>query len=138
MISVPRDDRRPLTEPVPDGAVSWRILARGIAGIHIAYVLFVIAGSLLVLISPALMWIHLAAVAWAFATMTFNLGCPLTPWEKQSWLRGGRVPYDEGFLQHHILRSRFDPAHSRRNHIVLGALVLLINLLVYALIFSER
>ncbi len=120
--------------PMPDGPVAWRMLARGIAGVHIAYSLFVIAGSLLVLRWPGLMWVHFAAIAWAALTMTFDLGCPLTPWEKQSWVRGGRVPYDEGFLQHHILRSRFDPAHSRRNHIVLGVFVLLFNVVVYGFV----
>jgi len=120
--------------PMPDGPVAWRMLARGIAGVHIAYSLFVIAGSLLVLRWPGLMWIHFGAIAWAVATMAFDLGCPLTPWEKQSWLRGGRVPYDEGFLQHHIFRSRFDPAHSRRNHIVLGVFVVLFNVVVYGFV----
>jgi len=84
--------------------MSWRALARLVAGIHIAYVVFVVFGGLLVLIWPSLLWVHLAAVVWAFLTMVFDLGCPLTPWEKNAWIRGGRVPYEEGFLQHHILR----------------------------------
>lgn len=118
------------------GSIAWRMIARGIAGVHITYTLFVVAGSLLVLKWPGLIWTHLAAVVWAVATMTFDLGCPLTPWEKQSWLRGGRVPYEEGFLQHHILRSLFDPVNTRRNHVMLGAGALVLNVFVYALIFN--
>ncbi|MEO5580643.1 MAG: DUF2784 domain-containing protein [Gemmatimonadaceae bacterium] len=119
-----------------DGSFAWVTIARGIAGVHIAYSLFVIAGSLLVLAWPDLIWIHLAAIAWAVATMLFDLGCPLTPWEKQAWRRGGRVPYEEGFLQHHILRHRFDPANSRRNHAMLGVGAVLVNALVYAMMFT--
>ena len=77
------------------------------------------------------MWVHFAAIAWAFATMTFDLGCPLTPWEKNAWIRGGRVPYEEGFLQHHILRMKFSPEHERRNHVFAGVFVLVLNLVVY-------
>ncbi len=110
------------------------MLARFIATVHVLYVVFVVLGGLLVLAWPPLMWVHLAAVVWAVATMGFDLGCPLTPWEKNAWIRGGRVPYEEGFLQHHVLRTRFDPANARRNHVLLGVFVLVLNIVVYGLI----
>lgn len=112
----------------------WRLLARAVATVHVSYVVFVMLGSLLVLRWPALLWVHLLAVVWAAATMMFDLGCPLTPWEKTFWRRGGRKPYDEGFLQHHVLRTRFDPANSRRNHMLLGAFALVLNSIVYFMI----
>jgi hypothetical protein len=118
--------------------VTWRLLARTVAALHIAYTLFVLAGSLLVLIWPRLIWVHLIAVAWAGLTLMFDFGCPLTPWEKRSWRMGGVEPYDEGFLQHHILKTRFDPAHSRRNHIILGAFAILLNAAIYFLVFRRR
>ena len=123
----------PETVPATAGEnpMAWRALARFVAGIHIAYSLFVILGGLFVLLWRPLMWVHLAAVVWAFATMTFDLGCPLTPWEKNAWIRGGRVPYEEGFLQHHILRMKFSPGHERRNHVIVGILVVLVNLMAY-------
>ena len=117
--------------------MTWRILARAVATVHVGYVVFVVLGSLLVLAWPSLMWVHVAAVAWAAATMIFNLGCPLTPWEKTFWKRGGREPYEEGFLQHHVLRTRFDPDHSRRNHMLLGVLVLTLNAIVYLVVLRR-
>ncbi|HEX2723891.1 MAG TPA: DUF2784 domain-containing protein, partial [Gemmatimonadaceae bacterium] len=87
--------------------MTWRMLARLVAALHTGYVVFVVLGSLLVLLWPSFLWIHLSAVTWAAATMFFDLGCPLTPWEKTFWRRGGREPYEEGFLQHHVLRTRF-------------------------------
>lgn len=112
-----------------------RFLARLVLTTHIAYVAFVIFGSLLVFRWPGIAYLHLAAVVWAFATLAFDLGCPLTPWEKASWRRAGIEPYPEGFLQHHILRTRFAPEHSRRNHMIIGLLVLAINLAVYSAAF---
>jgi hypothetical protein len=117
--------------------VTWRLLARAVATAHTGYVVFVVLGSLLVLLWPALLWVHVAAVVWAVLTMFFDFGCPLTPWEKRFWRMGGVEPYEEGFLQHHVLRTRFDPANSRRNHIMLGAFVLLLNLAVYAVVLRR-
>lgn len=116
--------------------MTWRALARTVAALHVAYVVFVVLGSLLVLLWPGLMWIHVAAVAWAGLTMIFDLGCPLTPWEKRFWRLGGVEPYEEGFLQHHVLRTRFAPGNVRRNHVVLGAAALGLNAIVYAVVLT--
>lgn len=117
--------------------MTWRVLARTVAAVHVAYVVFVVLGSLLVLAWPKLIWVHLLAVVWSGLTLIFDLGCPLTPWEKRFWRRGGIEPYEEGFLQHHVLRMRFDPAHSRRNHIMLGAAAIALNAIIYGLVFAR-
>jgi hypothetical protein len=116
--------------------VTWRALARTVAALHVAYVVFVVLGSLLVLAWPKLIWVHLLAVVWSGLTLVFDLGCPLTPWEKRFWRMGGVEPYDEGFLQHHVLRMRFDPASARRNHIVLGLGAVVLNAIIYYLVFA--
>lgn len=109
-----------------------------IVAIHAAYVVFVVFGSLLVLRWPGLIWFHIAAVVWAFATLTLDLGCFLTPWEKSLWRLGGVEPYSEGFLQHHILRARYPAEHARMSHTLLGILVLSLNVAIYALVFLGR
>ena len=112
-----------------------RALARLILAVHVAYVAFVLFGSFLVFRWPSMVYLHLAAVVWAFATLAFDLGCPLTPWEKALLRRGGVEPYPEGFLQHHILRTRFAPEHSRRNHVIVGLVVVALNAVVYSAAF---
>lgn len=121
--------------PKTRGGMIHRVLARFLVLIHVAYVAFVVLGSLMVLRWPGLIWFHLAAVAWAFGTLAFDLGCPLTPSEKASWRRGGIEPYPEGFLQHHVLRIRFSAEHSRRNHTIIGLLVVAFNAAVYWAVF---
>jgi hypothetical protein len=115
-----------------------RSLARLIVLAHSAYVAFVVFGGLLVLRWPSLMWVHLVAVLWAAATLAFDLGCPLTPWEKTQWRLGGVEPYPEGFLQHHVLRTRFAAEHSRASHAVAGLLLLALNVVVYSLLVLKR
>lgn len=110
----------------------WRLVANALAALHVGYVAFVVSGALLVSAWPPLIWVHLAAVAWAGATMIFNFGCPVTDWEKSALRRAGRDSYEEGFLQHHVLRRRFGPATVRRNHALLGISVILLNLVLYS------
>ncbi len=112
-----------------------RLLARLVLAVHVAYVAFVLFGSFLVFRWPGMIYFHLAAVVWAFATLAFDLGCPLTPWEKHFLKRGGISPYPEGFLQHHILRTRFAPEDSRRNHTIVALVVLALNAAVYSSAF---
>lgn len=116
----------------------WRLIARTFAALHIAYATFVVLGSLLVLFWTPLIWLHLIAVTWAGATLVFDFGCPLTPWEKRFWKLGGVEPYPEGFLQHYILRPFTDLAHERRNHIMAGAAIVALNAVIYLLIFARR
>lgn len=116
----------------------YRALARVVVGMHVGYVLFVVLGGLLVLRWPALIWVHVPAVLWATATMVMDLFCPLTPWEKSLWRLGGREPYAEGFVQHHLLRTLASPEHARRNHVMLGLGVLVLNVVVYLVVFTSR
>lgn len=116
----------------------YRALARTLAAVHITYVVFVVAGSLLVLRWPSLVWAHVACILWAFATMTTDLGCRLTTWEKSLWRRGGVEPYPEGFLQHHVLHTVFPAEESRVAHIKLGVAVVVLNLAVYAYMHFMR
>ena len=114
--------------------MTWRLLARGVAGVHLAYSLFVVFGSLLVVKWPQLLYVHLAVVLWAALVLIFDLGCPLTPLEKQFWVRGGVEPYREGFVQHHVLRTQFSREHERRNHALLGIGAILLNAIAYLLL----
>jgi hypothetical protein len=111
--------------------MTWRLLARTVAGIHLAYTLFVVFGVLLVWKWPQLMLFHLATVTWAGLVLMLDLGCPLTPMEKRLWARGGVEPYAEGFVQHHVLKTRFSEDHDRRNHFLLGAAAILLNAAAY-------
>ena len=112
--------------------VFYRAVARVVAGVHLVFALFVMLGGVLVLRWSSLLWVHLFAVLWAAATTILDLGCPLTPWEKIAWRRGGREPYEEGFLQHYVMRRRTSSrAESRRQHITLGVVVVVLNVVVY-------
>ena len=70
----------------------FRVLADITVVLHLAFVLFVVFGGLLVVRRPRLAWVHLPAAAWGACVEFTGWVCPLTPLE--NWLReqsGGPV-----------------------------------------------
>jgi len=117
-------------------AMRYLFFARIVAAFHIAYALFAAFGGLLVPRFPLVMWPHLVALVWAFGTLTLDWGCPVTPLEKSLRERAGATSYEEGFVQHYILRTHYSRAGARRIHTLLAIALLLFNVLVYQRVFG--
>jgi len=117
--------------------MAFRILADATVIVHIAFVLFVVLGGALVARSPRVAWLHVPAVAWGVWVVFAGRVCPLTPLE--NWLRqqGGGPIYTGSFIDHYLLPLLY-PSFSREIQYGLGALVLVINALVYFLVFRRR
>ena len=99
---------------------------------HFAFVLFVAMGGFLVLRWRWVAWLHLPAALWG-ATIEFGGWlCPLTPLE--NWLRerGGAAGYEGGFVEHYLLPVLYPAGLTRDAQIALGALVVAVNVAVYA------
>ena len=106
-------------------------LADTVVSLHFAFVVFVVAGGLLVLRWRWIVWLHLPALIWG-ALVEFNHWiCPLTYLE--NWLRGlaGVAAYRGDFVEHYLLPILY-PAHLTPDiQIVLGVLVTAINAGIY-------
>ena len=76
----------------------FRLLADAVVVLHLAFVLFVGLGGLLVVRRPRLAWMHLPAVVWGAWIEFSGWTCPLTPFE--NWLReqGGDAAYTASFV----------------------------------------
>jgi len=112
--------------------MSFRILADATVLLHLAFVVFVVAGGLLVLRWPAVAWVHLPAAAWGAWIEFAGWLCPLTPLE--NWLRhqGGSPVYTSSFIDHYLLPMLYPSALSRELQVVLGGLVIVMNAAIYA------
>ena len=99
--------------------------------VHGAFVLFVIAGGLLVLRWPRVAWVHIPAALWGAAIEFGGFICPLTPLEN-AWRRAaGEQAYEGGFIEHYITAALYPTGLTRTIQLVLGMLVLAVNGWVY-------
>ncbi len=115
----------------------YRAAADTVLAAHLAFVLFVVFGGLLVLRRPKLAWLHLPAVAWAAFVELSGRICPLTPIEVALRVGAGGAGYSGDFLERYIVAAIYPDGLTREIQQVLGAAVLLINAAVYLIVINR-
>ena len=116
----------------------YRILVDATAFAHLAFVLFVAFGALLVLRWRKLAWIHLPSAIWGALIEITNWNCPLTAYENTFRIRAGMQGYNEGFIAHHIYRLIYPAGLTRGLQLAIAVFVFAINTAVYAKVFPIR
>ena len=116
----------------------YRGLADSVLVFHLLFILFVFAGGLLVLRWPKLVWAHLPAALWGAAIEFMGWICPLTPLENFFRQAAGTVGYAGGFIEHYLLPTLYPHALTREIQVAMGTTVLVLNLVVYAVVWRRR
>jgi hypothetical protein len=120
-----------VTAPLLGQPMLFRVAADLVVAVHAAFVVFVVAGALLVLQWPRLAWVHVPAAAWGASIEFLGWMCPLTPLENALRQRGGSAGYRGDFIEHYVLPLLY-PAHlTREAQIWLGGLAVLVNVVLY-------
>ena len=114
------------------------LLADALVVVHLAFVIFVVAGGVLVLRWPRLAWAHVPAALWGAAITLGGYVCPLTPFENSLRAAGGGTPYGTGFIEHYIVPVLYPGALTRPIQIGAGIVVVLLNALVYGIALGRR
>jgi hypothetical protein len=115
----------------------YRILADLVVLTHLAFILFVLFGGLLVLRWHWIFWAHIPAAGWGFMIEITGRICPLTPLE--NWLRnlGGAAGYTGGFVERYLIPVIYPAELTREIQLVLGGIVVLVNLAVYIAVWRR-
>jgi uncharacterized protein DUF2784 len=116
----------------------FRLLADLTVVLHVAFVVFVVFGGVLVVRWPKIAWAHLPAAAWGAWVEFAGWVCPLTPLE--NWLRtqGGGAAFTSGFIEQYLIPLVYPAALSRELQYALGALVVLVNAVIYVFVLRRR
>jgi len=110
----------------------YRLLADLVLILHAGFVAFVVLGALLALRWPRVAWVHVPVVLWGAGIEFVGGICPLTPLENH-WRRlAGELGYPGGFIEHYIVSALYPDGLTRNVQIVLGALVVVVNVAIYA------
>jgi uncharacterized protein DUF2784 len=118
----------------------YGLLADLVLVAHLAFVGFVVLGGFLVLRWRRLAWIHVPVALWGAAIVLTGFTCPLTPLENRLQRLGGRAGYQGGFIEHYVTAVLYPDGLTRQAQLVLGAVVLALNLVVYwrVVVLSRR
>ncbi|KGS16087.1 MULTISPECIES: DUF2784 domain-containing protein [Pseudomonas syringae group] len=110
----------------------YRMGADAVVVFHLAFILFVLFGGLLVLRRPWLAVLHIPAIAWGAAVEFLHLYCPLTPLENALRSRAGEQGYDGDFVEHYLIPLIYPAGLTPDIQLWLGGIVVLVNVSVYS------
>jgi hypothetical protein len=101
------------------------LLADLVLLMHGAFIVFVMLGGLLVL-------------RWGILIELTGWICPLTPLENRLREAAGLDSYGESFIEHYLMPLIYPPGLTPGIQYQLAATVLLVNLLIYFLVWRHR
>lgn len=116
----------------------YSILADAVLVFHFCFILFVGGGGLVVLRWPRAIWVHIPVAAWGVWIELSGKICPLTPLENDLRRRAGEGGYAGGFIEHYLLPVIYPRGLTREIQLGLAALVVLLNIGIYAYVWQRR
>lgn len=115
-----------------------RLAADLVLVLHLAFIVFVIAGAALAARWRWIIWAHLPAAAWGVFVELTGRTCPLTFAENFLRMRAGAAGYPESFIEHYLLAVIYPAGLTRAVQWVLAGAVVAINGAIYAWLLSRR
>lgn len=105
---------------------------------HLAFVILVVAGAVLVFRYPWFAWIHVPVATWgAYVELTGRI-CPLTTLENYLRINAGQEGYANSFVEQYIVPLIYPAGLSRNVQLWLAGLVVAINVILYAWILLRK
>ena len=102
--------------------MTFRIAADLTLVVHLAFIVFVVAGALLLFRFPRLVWLHVPA----------GRICPLTVLENRFRQLAGEAGYAESFIEHYVVPVIYPAGLTREAQLWLGIIVAGLNAGLYA------
>ena len=115
----------------------YEITANLILIVHLIFILFVVFGALLFFTSTKIIFIHIPAIIWGSYIELTNSICPLTYLENWLLQKANLTTYSEGFIQNYLVPIVYPTNLTKDTQIYLGIALIVINIVLYAFIFSK-
>jgi hypothetical protein len=116
----------------------YSLAATAVLLLHLGFILFVLAGSVLATRHRWIIAIHIPAAAWGFLVELTGHGCPLTDVENFFLAAAGQVAYTGSFIEHYLLPVIYPAGLTRELQLGLASAVVAINLVMYGWLFLYR
>ena len=115
--------------------MAYSLFADLVVLVHLAFIVFVVAGGLLSLRWKRAPLVHLPAALWGAFVELGHRVCPLTPLELLLRGKAGQSGYEGSFVEHYVTPLVYPEALTAPVQVGLGVVVILANVVVYWIVF---
>lgn len=105
---------------------------------HLAFIVFVLGGGVLLLRWPRLVWLHLPALIWGVLVEVSGWVCPLTPLENYFRELAGGDMYRGDFIAQYLLPLIYPAGLTPTIQQMLAGLLIVFNAIIYIVIIRAR
>jgi len=105
--------------------------------LHALFILFVVVGGALVFWRPGFAWLHIPCAVWGVVIELRGWICPLTYLENDLRIAAEGRGYSGGFIDHYLVPLVYPPGLTPGTQVLLGLAVLLINAVIYTLVWRK-
>jgi hypothetical protein len=103
--------------------MGYRLLADAVAGVHYAYLAYLLVGGFVAWRWPRTIVLHGIAAFWAVLIIATPVPCPLTAAQNAMRERGGQRPLSESFINAYIRGTFYPAAHDTEARVVVAGVV---------------
>ena len=105
--------------------------------IHFAFIIFVVFGALLFIVSTKIIYLHVPALIWGIYIEITHSVCPLTYLENWFLQKANLVTYSQGFIQNYLVPIVYPNNLTEDLQTYLAIVLIAINIIMYGLIISK-
>jgi len=103
--------------------MGYRLLADAVAGLHYAYLAYLLVGGFVAWRWPRTIALHIFAAVWAVLVIATPVPCPLTAAQNALRERGGQPPLRDSFINTYIRGTFYPAAHDTETRVVVAGVV---------------
>ena len=104
---------------------------------HFAFIIFVVFGALLFIVSTKIIYLHVPALIWGIYIEITHSICPLTYLENWFLQKANLTTYSEGFIQNYLVPVVYPMNLTDDLQTYLAIVLIVANMLMYGLIISK-
>ena len=104
---------------------------------HFAFIIFVVFGALLFIVSTKIIYLHVPALIWGIYIEITHSVCPLTYLENRFLQKANLTTYSEGFIQNYLVPIVYPKNLTDDLQTYLAIVLIAINIIMYGLIISK-
>ena len=105
--------------------------------VHFAFIIFVVFGGILFLISTKIIYVHVPALIWGIYIGLTHSVCPLTYLENWFLQKSNLSTYSEGFIQNYLVPIVYPTYLTNDLQIYFAIAIIIINMIIYGFMFSK-